>query len=275
MNYILTSSGWRQEHNGFSHQNPGFVDDMLQKQGCLVNVYFPACGNSALLTLEKCLSSKNSINIIVAGKTLEPRWLNMELAAKELKIGLMVWDFASEKDPDIVLCGVGDYLTKECLAAIDIVKSETPEVKARFVNILSLSALGFGHDSCRVPLPDFENYFTNDKPVIFNFHGYPQTLKQILFDYEGDQNRFSVHGYEENGSTTTPFDMHIRNGTSRYDLAIEVFETMVEKKVLDRERANKAINVYKNKISEHGAYIRQYGVDPAEIQQWQWKRKNF
>ncbi|MEK7123979.1 MAG: phosphoketolase family protein, partial [Patescibacteria group bacterium] len=132
LNYILTSSGWRQEHNGFSHQNPGFITDMLQRQGCFVRVYFPPDGNSALAVLRRCLTSKNEINLIVAGKTLEPRWLTVELAEKELERGLMTWDFASDQNPDIVIAAIGDYLTKEALAAIDIVKSEAPEIKARF-----------------------------------------------------------------------------------------------------------------------------------------------
>ncbi|HJZ12140.1 MAG TPA: phosphoketolase family protein, partial [Acidobacteriota bacterium] len=150
-NYILTSSGWRQEHNGFSHQNPGFIDNMLEKHGCFINVYFPPDAHSTITVLERCLKSKNEINIIVAGKTPEPCWLSMEQAWEELVRGLMIWDFASDPDPDIVFAGIGDYMTKEALAAIDIVKTEAPEVKARFVNIVELSALGIGSAAaCRL-----------------------------------------------------------------------------------------------------------------------------
>lgn len=275
LNYILTSSGWRQEHNGFSHQNPGFIGDMLQRQGCFVKIYFPPDGNSTLACLRSCLASKKEINIIVAGKTLEPRWLTPELAQKELERGLMAWDFASDPDPDIVLAAVGDYLTKEALAATDIVKTEAPEIKTRFVNIMELSSLGIGNQECRTPSHDFNDYFTPDKPVIFNFHGYPQTSKQIIFDYQNGGRRFSIHGYIENGSTTTPFDMHVRNQTSRYHLAMEVFETMAQKNVLAKNKKEMLAQKYQKKLDEHGEYIKNNGVDPDEIENWQWLKKSW
>lgn len=262
-NYILTSSGWRQEHNGFSHQNPGFINNVLNKQGCFIHVYFPPDGNSMLACLEHCLRSRNGINVIVAGKTLEPRWLTPELAKKQVADGIMTWHFASDENPDIVLAAVGDYLTKEALAAITIVKQETPAIKMRFVNIMELSTLGTHGEPCRI-LHNLDSYFTPDKPVIINFHGYPQTIKQLLFDYSGDHTRFSVHGYIENGSTTTPFDMHVRNKTSRYHLAIEVFEKTNAPQAL--------ITKYKQKLIDHCAFIKQYGVDPQEIEEWQWKK---
>ena len=271
INYILTSSGWRQEHNGFSHQNPGFIDDMLQKGGCRIHVYFPPDGNTTLAVLEKSFSSRNSINVIVSGKTLEPRWLTPELARHELESGMMIWEFASEENPDIVFSAAGEYLTKEALAAVDIIKTETPTVRIRFVNILELTAIGLGNTECKIPL-DFDGLFTHDKPVIFNFHGYPQTLKQILFDSGERSDRFSVHGYIENGSTTTPFDMHVRNKTSRYDLVIEAYEKLIKDKVVSSSVANEIITKYKLKLREHGEYIRKKGVDPEEIEQWQWKR---
>lgn len=272
LNYILTSSGWRQEHNGFSHQNPGFIDNILQRHGCFAHVYFPPDGNSTLAVLKKCLASKSEMNVIVAGKTLEPRWLTPALAEKELERGLMTWDFASDADPDIVVAGVGDYLTKETLAAIDIVKTEAPEIKMRFVNILELCAIGVGNSECRAPQHDFEDYFTKDKPVIVNFHGYPETIKQILFDNENAIGRFSVHGYIENGSTTTPFDMHIRNGTSRWHLAKEVFAKMAEAGKLDKAKAAALAKKYDDKFAEHKKYIIANGVDPDEVENWQWSR---
>ena len=270
LNYILTSSGWRQEHNGFSHQNPGFIDDMLQRQGCFVNVYFPPGGNATLAVLEKCLSSKNEINIIVAGKTLEPRWMSVSDARKALKEGVSIWDFASDDNPDIVFASVGDYLTKEALAAVSILKKELPSVRIRFVNVISLSSLGVGRGECSVVGNYFDDIFTDEKTVIFNFHGYPQTLKQILFDYGYDSDRFIVNGYEENGSTTTPFDMHVRNGTSRYNLVIDACERLKEDKAVEASRADTIIKVYKDKIQKHGEYIRKHGTDPEEISEWQW-----
>jgi len=269
LNYILTSSGWRQEHNGFSHQNPGFISNMLHKPGCFVRVFFPPDGNSTLAALKECLSSKNGINIIVAGKTLEPRWLTPELAEKELNEGLMIWDFASENDPHIVFSAIGDYLTKETLAAIDIVKREAPELRVRFVNVMELTALGIGDGKCRAPV-DFDKYFTSDKPVIFNYHGSPHTLKQFLFDYGKDE-RFSVHGYIENGSTTTPFDMQVRNETSRYHLAMEAFALMKNRDFLDNNKADDLIKKYKQKLDEHREYITKHGVDPEEIEKWTWR----
>ena len=272
LNYILTSSGWRQEHNGFSHQNPGFIDNILQRHGCFAHVYFPPDGNSTLAVLKKCLESRNQINVIVAGKTLEPRWLTPELAAKELERGLMVWDFASDSNPDIVLAAAGDYLTKETLAAIDIIKTEAPKIKVRFVNILELCEVGVGNEQCRAPKHDFADYFTADKPVIMNFHGYPETMKQILFDNEDCIGRFSVHGYIENGSTTTPFDMHVRNNTSRWHLAMEAFQKMAASGVIGIDEANSLLAKYQKKLKEHGEFIRKNGVDPEEIENWQWSR---
>ncbi len=271
-NYILTSSGWRQEHNGFSHQNPGFIDSMLQKQGCFVKVYFPPDGNSALEVLKVCLESKNEINIIVAGKTLEPRWLTPQLSRQAVDEGLMIWEFASDNDPDIVFGAAGEYLVKECLAAIDILKKELPQVRSRFVNILEISSIGIGNSLCRIPLHEFEHYFTKDKPVIFNFHGYPETLKQVLFDHQTGDRKFYIHGYTENGSTTTPFDLHIRNKTSRYDLVIEALEILLEKQVVGKEEAKELTHKYNEKIKSHKEYIKKHGIDPEEIENWQWKK---
>lgn len=269
-NYILTSSGWRQEHNGFSHQNPGFIDSMLQKQGCFVKVYFPPDGNSALAVMKRCLESKNMINIIIAGKTVEPRYLTPDHAEQALQTGIAVWGFASDIDPHIVFSAAGEYLTKESLAAIKILKKETPNVRVRFVNILEISAIGIGNQLCQVPLYEFNEYFTEDKPVIFNFHGYPETLKQMLFDHQDGSGRFFVHGYTENGSTTTPFDLHLRNQTSRYHLAIEAFKLLAGKGVIDSSRAESLIEEYEKKIVAHKEYITRFGVDPAEIENWTW-----
>ncbi|MEI6842949.1 MAG: phosphoketolase family protein [bacterium] len=268
-NYVLTSSGWRQEHNGFSHQNPGFIDNMLQMHGDFIRAFFPPDGNMSLALLKKSLESKNCVNIIVAGKTQEARWLTPELVRENVDKGIMIWEFASEEDPHIVFSAVGEYLTKESLAAIEIVKKEAPEIRVRFVNIFEINASGIGSKENNIPL---EYYFTKDRPVIFNFHGYPETLKQALFDAQNMKGRFSVHGYIENGSTTTPFDLHLRNKTSRYHLAIETFEKMRDEGVLDSEKASMLIKVYKQKIDDHRQYVKQYGVDTEEIETWQWKK---
>lgn len=263
INYILTSSGWRQDHNGFSHQNPGFLSDILEKEYSFIKAYFPADANSALVVMKRCLESKNGINIIVAGKTPEPCWLTEEEAEKELEDGLMVWDFASDENPDIVLVGVGDYMTKEVVAAIDCIKLECPKVKVRCVNVMELTKL---HEC------DFENYFTTNKPVIFNYHGYPDSLKKLLFD-RNDTERFSIHGYIEQGSTTTPFDMQIRNKTSRWHLAMEAFLFLAQEGVIKPDKAGELVAKYEKKIDEHRAYIIEHGDDPDDITKWVWKRK--
>lgn len=272
INYILTSSGWRQEHNGFSHQNPGFIGDLLEKSGCFIKVYFPPDGNSSLVVIEECLKSKNEINIIAAGKTLEPRWLTIEQAREEIKSGLMIWDFASDDNPDIVFVGVGDYMTKEALAAIDYLKKDIEEIKIRFVNVLELSAIsGIGNHGCHISAYELDKYFTSDKPVMINFHGSPEVIKPLLLK-QNNPSRFLVHGYIENGSTTTPFDMQVRNETSRFHLAIEALQILSERNAVNKEAADKAIENYKQKLDEHERYIRERGVDLDEIENWQWAK---
>ena len=181
----------------------------------------------------------------------------------------MIWKFASDEHPDIVLAAIGDYLTKEALAAIQIIKTELPHVRVRFVSILELTAIGLGNSDCRIPFHEFDDYFTPDKPVIFNYHGYPDTIKPLLFDH-GDPKRFVVKGYIENGSTTTPFDMQVRNKTSRYHLAIDVFQLLASRDTIPHNIADALIAQYEKKLEDHGTYIRTHGVDPEEIENWQW-----
>jgi len=271
LNYILTSSGWRQEHNGFSHQNPGFIDDILQRQGDFVNVYFPPDGNTTLAVLEHCLSTTRQINVIVAGKTQEPRWLTPEQAKENLKTGASIWEFASDDNPDVVLAAAGDYLAKETLAAIGIVKSDYPQAKLRFVNIMTLTNCGIGQGGTCLTKQGFDALFTPDKPVICNFHGYPETLKAIIFDYiNTSPQRFKVNGYIENGSTTTPFDMHVRNNTDRYHLAIEALERLASVDRIPYEEAKHTIAKYQQCLDDNTSYIKEHGVDMKEIEDWQW-----
>jgi xylulose-5-phosphate/fructose-6-phosphate phosphoketolase len=269
-NYILTSTGWRQEHNGFSHQNPGFIDSMLQKNHNFINIYFPADANEAVLIADKCLRSKNEINVIVVEKTIEPIWLSPKEAKREVEDGLSIWQFASDENPDVVFAACGQYLVKEALAAIKLIKEEAPEVKARFVNVVELSPNTVGEGE-HMSEADFEKYFTNDKPVIFNFHGYPDTLEQTLFTYQNELNRISIHGYMESGSTTTPLDLHIRNKTDRYNLFIEAIEKVAKAGVINQEKANELVLKYQAKIKDHKDYIMKVGDDPEEILNWQWK----
>ncbi len=271
LNYILTSGAWRQEHNGFSHQNPGFIDDMLQRQGCFVNVYFPADANTALTVMERSLFSKNEMNIIVLEKRPVPVWRTLNEAKSDVEDGLSIWEFASDDDPHMVFGSVGDYLTKETLAAITIIREEVPKMRLRLVNIVSLSALGVGHSMCRVLHHDIDYYFTNDKPVLINFHGYPQTIKQVLFDYGASSTRYTIRGYEEQGSTTTPFDMQVRNKTDRYHLAMEAFAVAEKQGVITIKQKDELIAKYAKKLDDHREFIMERGADPEEITQWTWK----
>ena len=272
LNYILTSPGWAQEHNGFSHQNPGFIDTLLQKHGPFVHVYFPADKNTTLVVLKKALESKQEVNAIVSGKADFPEWLTLREAKEAVDRGVLVWDFASDSNPDIVLSSVGDYLTKECLAAITILKDDIPGVKIRFVNIVELTATGIGSNNKSIPFSSFEDYFTHDKPVILNFHGYPETIKQKLFDQKSAHNRFFVHGYTEHGSTTTPFDMQVRNKTSRLHLCMEAVVLLEKSEVISPNKAAELIGKYKTLLEEHLVYIKEHGEDPSYIANWQWKK---
>ncbi len=274
LNYILTSTGWRQEHNGFSHQNPGFIDGILQRQGCFTNVYFPADANTALMVFHRMLASTKEINVLVCGKRPLPIWRTLEEAKQDVAEGVSIWKFASDEDPHIVFAAAGDYPTLEALAAISLVRQRAPQIRIRFINITSLSALGIGHSSCQVLRHDFDYYFTEDKPVIINFHGYPQTIKQVLFDYGVDSRRFAIHGYEEAGSTTTPFDMMVRNRVDRFHLAMEAFARAAEHGVLKTEEAESLIREFEEQLAIHQAYAKEYGDDPQEITNWVWESRS-
>jgi xylulose-5-phosphate/fructose-6-phosphate phosphoketolase len=274
LNYILTSSGWRQDHNGFSHQNPGFIDDVLRRQGDFADVFFPADGNTTLAVMDYILGTTKKINVVVAGKTLEPRWLTPELAKKQLEESIMTWEFASDANPDVVLVGIGDYPTKEVLAAISITKAEYPEARLRCVNINSLTSSGSSHGLGRcgdyITEQEFNNQFTTDKPVVCIFHGYPETFKSILFNYAADPRRFDIRGYIEQGSTTTPLDMHVRNKTSRYHIVIAIFERLAAANRIPKEKAQNIIIKYQKKIIENTEYIKQNGLDLPEVNAWTW-----
>ncbi len=212
LNIILTSLGWRQEHNGYSHQNPGFISDIVEKHGELASVYFPADANALLVTLEDSFKRKNAINVIVATKQFMPQWLTLKQAREEIKTGIAIWDFLNKEDaknPDVVFSASGDAMIQEAIASISILKKDIPELKTRFVNVSELTALGLGDE--RKPIQDqktFEKYFTKDKPVIYNFHGYAGVIKNLLFNNKTAQ-RFKIHGYKEEGTTTTPVEMMV------------------------------------------------------------------
>ncbi|MCU0678543.1 MAG: phosphoketolase family protein [Candidatus Pacebacteria bacterium] len=273
LNYILTSTGWRQEHNGFSHQNPGFIDGVLQRQSDFTNVYFPADANLAVAAFARMMGSEQEINVMVCEKRPLPIWRTAREAAKDIEKGIAIWDFASDEDPHMVFASAGDYPTQETLAAMSIVRSEIPAFRMRYVNISALSGGGLGNSEHLVLRHEFEDYFTEDKPVRINFHGYPQTIKQILFDYGGDSSRFTVHGYEESGSTTTAFDMMVRNHVDRYHLAMEAFAIAEHARVISAQDAKKLKDTYEAKLQEHRDYIIAHGDDPIEITNWTWQSR--
>lgn len=272
-NYILTSGAWRQEHNGFSHQNPGFIDGILQRQGCFTNVYFPADANAALITFNRMMASTKEINVLVGSKRPLPVWRTIDEAKKDVEEGVSIWDFASDVEPHVVFSAAGDYPTLEALAAMSLVRKYAPEIRMRFVNITSLSALGIGNSQCRVLRHDFEHYFTKEKPVIINFHGYPQTIKQILFDYVQHPSRFVIHGYEESGSTTTPFDMMVRNRVDRFHLAMEAFAKAAEQGVIPEDKAQELISSFQEELASNRAYAIEHGEDKPEITNWVWEQR--
>ena len=279
MNILLTSSLWRQEHNGYSHQNPGFIANVLLKHGAFSSVYLPPDANSLIVALEDCFKRTDCINAIVASKQKTPQWLSLEEAKKQLETGIMVWEWVGgegSKNPDIVIASAGDYVTYESLAAVSLLKEHIPELKIRFVNVSELTALGVGDEChslglCEVKRKDFNNFFTEDKPIIFTFHGYPAVIQQLIFGHEA-ANRISIHGYNEEGTTTTPFDMQIDNKTSRFHIAIDVLQKMSKENSEIKSKANKLIMLFEQKIKDHSAYIVKYGKDMEEISQWCWKQ---
>jgi xylulose-5-phosphate/fructose-6-phosphate phosphoketolase len=187
---------------------------------------------------------------------------------------MTIWDFASDEDPHIAYCAAGDYITKETLAAITLLRAEIPKMRVRFVNIASLCSQGIGDVQCKAPSHDIEHYFTKDKKVVINFHGYPQTIKQILFDYGLDAERLTIHGYEERGSTTTAFDMFVRNRSDRYHLVMEAFEAAEKEKLITPKQREKLCAKYTQKLADHRAYIIEHGADPEEITNWTWKPRS-
>jgi len=272
LNYLLTSVCWRQDHNGFSHQNPGFINTLLNKakEEHNIRIYFPADTNSLLVTSEDCLKSKNRVNLIVSDKQLIRQWLSYEEAKEQFKSGAMTWKFASSKNPDIVLAACGDYQTQETLSAISLLKKDIPEIKIKFVNVNELNVLG-KEEFYPNSLTDleFEKLFEKDREVVFSFHGYPGAVKQLLFDRKNNE-RFHIYGYIEQGTTTTPFDMLIRNNISRYHIAIRALTHASKHNSKVASKSKALISKLRDKIKEHKMYIINNGVDPGEINEWTW-----
>lgn len=263
MVYLLTSVGWRQDHNGFSHQNPGFIANLLNHQAGS-SVFFPSDQNAMLAVLDKIYGSTNTIDAVVAGKQEQKLWRNLNQAQADVASGAAIWSELSDDDPDVVLVAAGDYVLSEAVRARELIKQELPDVRVRFVYVSSLTCGAIGHHDYQLDQAEFEQIFTADRPIIFNFHGYPETIKAILFNYL-TTNRASIHGYREQGSTTTPFDMMVRNQTSRWHLLMATVEAFAKTGQLSADKRDQIFAKYHQKITEHVDYIKQHGVDLPEI----------
>ena len=282
LNYILTSTGWRQDHNGFSHQNPSFIDEVLRRENGIGQIFLPADDNSAVVAISKMLKSRNNINVLVAGKTPEPRYFSLESAQKQLENGgifvfdswknqeITDWNLITEDDePDLILAASGDYVFKEIVAALQVLLHDVPQVKIRLVYTQALCGKGIGTFENTLSKSNFVKIFTKDKPVIFTFHGYAKTLKSILFDYENPA-RIQINGYEEKGSTTTPFDMLARNRVSRYDIAVRALN-LVDK---GDEVFENLVKEYRNRQDDALRFARKNSVDTSEIENWVYLKFN-
>ncbi|MCW0020768.1 phosphoketolase [Rhizobium sp. BT-226] len=270
LNYLLTSHVWRQDHNGFSHQDPGFVDLVANKKADIVRIYLPPDANTLLWVGDHCLRTYDRINVIVAGKQPEPQWLSMDEAVKHCEAGIGIWHWASNEDdtilPDLVMACAGDVPTMETLAAVDLLRKAIPELKIRTLNVVDLLALQ-SRDQHPHGLTDeaFDAIFTADKPVIFAYHGYPYLIHRLTYKRTNHRN-IHVRGFIEEGTMTTPFDMTVLNELDRFHLAIEAIERVPGLK----EKAGKALAAFHGKLAEHHDYVREYGEDMPEVRNWTW-----
>lgn len=271
LNYLLTSHVWRQDHNGFSHQDPGFVDLVANKKADVVRIYLPADANTLLWVANHCLNTWNRINVIVAGKQPEPQWLNIEDAAKHCQAGIGIWDWAGNEEdtisPDVVMACAGDVPTMETLAAVSILREAIPDLKIRVVNVVDLMTLQSKDQHPHgISDEDFDRLFTAERPVIFAYHGYPYLIHLLTYKRTNHQN-IHVRGFVEEGTTTTPFDMTVLNQLDRYHLAIEAIERVPRLK----EKAGHVVESLRGKLQEHFAYVREHGEDMPEIRDWAWR----
>src|SRR5947209_6576524 len=268
LNYLLTSHVWRQDHNGFSHQDPGFLDHVVNKKPEVVRVYLPPDANTLLSVADHCLRSRNYVNVIVAGKQPELQWLDMESAIRHATAGIGIWEWASNDkgDPDVVMVCAGDVATLEILAATSLLRKHVPELKVRVVNVIDLMTLQPDTEHPHgLPDAEFDRIFTADKPVIFAYHGYPYLIHRLSYRRHNHDN-LHVRGYKEEGTTTTPFDMVVLNNMDRFQLSIDALRRVKPAP----EKAAAAIHLFQEKLVEHRAYIRAQGEDMPEVSNWKW-----
>jgi xylulose-5-phosphate/fructose-6-phosphate phosphoketolase len=269
LNYLLSSHVWRQDHNGFSHQDPGFLDHVANKKAEVVRIYLPPDGNTLLAVTEKCVRSRNCVNVVVAGKQPAPQWLTMDQAIKHCSSGLGIWDWASNDqgfEPDIVMACCGDVPTLETLAAVSLIRRHLPELKIRVVNVVDLLRLQQDEEHPHgLSDREFDGLFTKDKPVIFAFHGYPSLIHQLTYKRTNHKN-FHVRGYIEEGTTTTPFDMVVLNKLDRFHLAQDVVDRLPKLGA----RAAYFRQAIRDRLIEHKQYIETHGEDMPQLTGWRW-----
>ena len=269
LNYLLSSHVWRQDHNGFSHQDPGFIDHVVNKKADVIRVYFPPDANTLLSVTDHCLRSRDYVNVIVAGKQPEPQWLDMDAAVKHCTAGIGIWEWASSDEgaePDVVMACCGDVPTIETLAAVDILREQVPDLKVRVVNVVDLMKLQHAEDHPHgLGNREFDVLFTTDRPVIFAYHGYPSLIHRLTYRRTNHAN-LHVHGYKEEGATTTPFDMTVLNELDRFHLVEAVIDRVPKLGII----AAYAKQAVRDKLIDHRQHITRYGEDMPEVRNWTW-----
>ena len=272
LNYFLSSHVWRQDHNGLSHQDPGFIDHVVNKKASVVRVYLPPDANTLLSVTDHCLRSRNLVNVIVAGKQPEPQWLDMESAIQHCTAGIGIWRWASNDegtDPDVVMACAGDVPTLETLAAVSLLRKHLPDLSVRVVNVVDLMTLQPpGEHPHGLSDREFDSIFTTDKPVIFAFHGYPWLIHRLTYRRTNHDN-FHVRGFKEEGTTTTPFDMTVLNELDRFHLAGDV----VDRVPRVQKSGGHFKQILREKLVEHRLYIERTGEDMPEIRDWKWRTR--
>jgi len=268
LNYLLTSHVWRQDHNGFSHQDPGFIDHVVNKKADVIRVYLPPDANTLLSVTDHCLRSRDYVNVIVAGKQPAPQWLEIDAAIAHCEAGVGIWHWASNDDegePDVVMACAGDVPTLETLAAVTLLRSHVPRLRIRVVNVVDLMTLQPQSEHPHgLPDADFDAIFTMDRPIVFAYHGYPWLIHRLTYRRHNHAN-LHVRGYKEEGTTTTPFDMTVVNDLDRFHLAMDA----IHRSNLGPE-ARPVLDLFREKLREHGEYIREHGEDMPEIRDWRW-----